>query len=71
MYQVLKEGMTFFVNEEEKAKRYAEDGCDVFSVDKLRINEEGELEKDEHDLEVSGTGVSEELPQPEAHTIGG
>lgn len=71
MYQVLKDGMTFFVTEEEKAKRYAEEGYDIFSVDKLRVNEEGEFEKDENVTEAKGTGESEKLPEAEAHTIGG
>lgn len=70
MYQVFKDAMTFYVNDEEKAKRYAEDGYDVFQVDKLRVNDQGKFEIENNDVDVIGMGKSEELPAPEAVSIG-
>ena len=63
MYQVNKDNVLFYVNEEDKAKRYAMDGYDVFKVNRLIINDDGELEE-ETQINEAGVGQSEILDEP-------
>ena len=63
MYQVNKDNILFYVNQEDKAKRYAMDGYDVFKVNRLIINDDGELEEETQMNEV-GVGQSEILDAP-------
>lgn len=71
MYQIIKDGLSFYVNDEEKARGYADDGYEVYQVDRLRINSNGKFEVDEPAPPATGTGSSEELPSPVSHSIGG
>ena len=71
MYQIIKEGIAFHVNEKERAMKYASEGYEVLRVDKLRMNEKGEFEVDEPIVPEAGVGQSEELPSPDFHAIGG
>lgn len=70
MYEIRKDGLAFHVNEEERAMQYADDGYEVYRIDRMRVNDNGELEVDEP-IPQTGTGQSEELPSLESHTIGG
>lgn len=63
MYQVNKDNVLFYVNEETKAKRYAMDGYDVFKVNRLIINDDGELEE-ETQMNEAGVGQSEIIDEP-------
>lgn len=63
MYQVSKDNMLFYVNEEDKAKRYALDGYDVFKVNRLVINEDGDFEEEIQTTEA-GVCQSEILDAP-------
>lgn len=69
MYEVIRDGLSFTVDNEEKAKHFAEEGCEVYRVDRLRVNNAGEFEIDMPQTDVTGTGRSEELSSPEIHTI--
>lgn len=71
MYQIIKDGLSFYVNDEEKARGYADNGYEVYKVDRLRVNSDGDLEIDVSEHNVTGVGSSEELPPATAQTIGG
>lgn len=70
MFQIIKDGLSFYVNDEEKAREYADDGYEVYKVDRLRINSDGELEVDSSTHPETGVGSSAELSPAVLQTIG-
>lgn len=46
IYQVNKDNMVFYVQDEEKALKYLNEGYDVFKQTKLTIGDDGNLEDD-------------------------
>lgn len=56
MYQVSKNGITFYVQDEETALKYAKDGYDVLLQTRLEIGSDGKLQ--ERSPKISVTGVS-------------
>lgn len=64
MYQVIKDNITFYVDDEEKALQYAEEGYDIFLVTKLKIGENNKLQEEEPINSVTGIGISETVTKP-------
>ena len=56
MYRVVGELSAFYVDNEEKAKKYAKEGYDVFQVIKLKLNDNDEFETDEPNAASAATG---------------
>lgn len=58
MYQVIKDGIAFYVQDEEKALKYVKEGYDVFRQVQLKIDTNGNLIEDIPKTSVTGTGKS-------------
>lgn len=58
MYQVVKDNVAFYVQDEKTALKYAEDGYDVFLRTKLKVGDDGSLHEYVPKSTVTGVGVS-------------
>lgn len=56
MYRVVSDFTAFYVDGEEKAKRYAQNGYDVYKVIKLMLDENDEFVSDEPNTSTNTAG---------------
>lgn len=63
MYQVSKDNISFYVNEESKAIEYAKDGYDVYLMEKLKLDGDS-LVNDVDEKKIKSTVVSNVAARP-------
>ena len=61
IYQVVRDGIAFYVQDEEKALNYVKEGYDVFRQTQLKIDNTGNLIEDTPKTSVTGTGKSKSV----------
>lgn len=70
MYQVVRDGLAFYVTDEDSAKRYAADGYTIYSVNKVVIDKDGDFKTiKDGDFNFAVTGSSDTIKSPVAVDI--
>lgn len=46
MYRVIKNDIAFLIDDDEQAKQYIREGCDVLRVTKIVLNDQNELDEE-------------------------
>lgn len=52
MYRVIKDNIAFHVDDDEQVKQYLQDGYEVYTMDKVTIDENGDIKIDEKSLKT-------------------